>query len=70
MYLLEGEVTANWRLRDILEEFGEEGRKILEHHGICVSCIVTVDLKIGLIASTREIQVYPLLNDLNKLKQA
>ncbi len=67
---MDGEVTADWRLRDILEEFGEEGRKILEQHGVCVSCIVTVDLKIGLIASTREIEVDPLLDDLNKLKQA
>jgi len=67
---MEGKVTADWRLRDIIETYGEEGRKVLEKHGICVSCIVTVDLKIGLLATSREIDVNPLLEDLNKLKQA
>ncbi len=68
--MLEGKVTADWRLRNILEIYGEDGRKVLEKHGICVSCIISVDLRIGLIASTRDIEIEPIIDDLNKLKQA
>ena len=67
--MLEGKVTADWSLKNIVEEFGEEGRKVLEKHDICPSCIITVDLKIGLIASGRGVDIDPLLEDLNKLKQ-
>ncbi|MFX0163456.1 MAG: hypothetical protein ACFE68_09050 [Candidatus Hodarchaeota archaeon] len=67
---MEGKVTADWRLRNILEIYGEDGRKVLEKHGICVSCIISVDLRIGLIASTRDIEIEPIIDDLNKLKQA
>lgn len=69
MFLLEGKITRDWSLNNIVDTLGEEGNKVLEKYDICVSCIRTGSLKIETIAAAREVSIDALLEDLNKLME-
>ena len=63
---MEGKITADWSLNNIIEELGEEGIKVLDKYDICVSCFILRGVKLETLAIVREIDLDSLIGDLNE----